>query len=138
MRTAFELGQHTSEGFYQWMESHPVQQRAFHEFMKLQFAPLPTWLDVIDFKARFTQETTVDTPVFVDVGGGNGQQCATLLDRHPGLQGRVILQDLKSIIATAITGDRVERMEYDFFTEQPIKSMSLRPQWFNGYKGQDG
>ncbi|KAF9883253.1 hypothetical protein FE257_003809 [Aspergillus nanangensis] len=119
--TAFELGQNSPEGFYQWMETHPVQQNAFHQFMKLQFASLPTWLDVVDFQRDFAQGLEPNTPLFVDVGGGNGQQCASLLEKYPQLGGRIVLQDLKSIVATAITDDRVERMEHDFFTEQPVK-----------------
>lgn len=42
---AFKLGQNTLEDFYTWMDTHPVQQGAFHNLMKEQFASLPTWLD---------------------------------------------------------------------------------------------
>jgi demethylsterigmatocystin 6-O-methyltransferase len=59
----------------------------------------------------------------VDVGGGKGQQCAALLQKNANLNGRIILQDLPTVVAGAITDDRVERMGHDFFTEQPIKGI---------------
>lgn len=73
-RTAFEIGHNSPTDFYTWLETHPVQGAAFHRFMEAQFASLPTWLDVVDFSAEFANSTTSESPVFVDVGGGNGQQ----------------------------------------------------------------
>lgn len=92
--------------------------------MELQFSSLPTWIDVFDFAAECALGTTSDTPIFVDVGGGNGQQCASLQQRYPTIQGRIILQDRPRILANAITGPGVERMEHDFFTEQPVKGIA--------------
>lgn len=91
--------------------------------MELQFSSLPTWIDVFDFASEYARDTTSDTPIFVDVGGGNGQQCVSLQQRYPNIQGRIILQDRPRILANAITGSGVERMEYNFFTEQPVKGI---------------
>ena len=92
--------------------------------MEMQFSSLPTWLDVLDFGVELGRDTTADTPVFVDVGGGNGQQCVSLQQRYPDMKGRIVLQDRPRILANAITDERVERMDYDFLTEQPVKGKS--------------
>jgi hypothetical protein len=42
--------------------------------MEAQFASLPTWLDVVSFPSQFSDSAGPDTPIFVDVGGGIGQQ----------------------------------------------------------------
>ncbi|KAF4637649.1 hypothetical protein G7Y89_g412 [Cudoniella acicularis] len=120
-RTAFEVGQNSPTDFYTWLETHPVQGAAFHRFMEAQFASLPTWLDVVPFGTEYAQLTDPETPVFVDVGGGNGQQCVALQKKYPTLIGKVILQDRPAVLEKAITGQEVERMSYDYLTPQPIK-----------------
>lgn len=35
---------------------------------------LPSWLGVVPFDSEYGRSTTPATPLFVDVGGGNGQQ----------------------------------------------------------------
>lgn len=126
---AFKLGQNTSEDFYTWMDTHPVQQRAFHNFMKEQFASLPTWLDVVSFAEEFAKHPTQpDDVVFVDVGGGNGSQCAALKKSLPELKGRVVLQDKPNVLEKALEVEGMEKMPYDFFTEQPVKGECEGPE----------
>lgn len=59
----------------------------------------------------------------MDVGGGNGQQCVELLNEFPSLKGRgrIVLQDRKDVLEKAIVEDGIERMAYDYLTEQPVK-----------------
>lgn len=121
-KTAFKLGQHSEEDFYTWMETHPVQQGAFHRFMEAQFAMLPTWLDVISFDTEVARDAGAHDVVFVDVGGGNGSQCATLRKAFPDLKGRIILQDRPAVLEKALTVDGMEPMAHDFLTEQPVHS----------------
>lgn len=125
---AFKLGQNSSEDFYTWMDTHPVQQRAFHNFMKEQFASLPTWLDVVSFATEFAKDSQPDDVVFVDVGGGNGSQCAALKRSLPELGGRVVLQDHSYVLEKALEVGGMEKMSYDFFTEQPVKGRSEGPE----------
>lgn len=104
------------------METHPVQQGAFHRFMEAQFAMLPTWLDVVAFDAEVAQGANPEDVIFVDVGGGNGSQCAALRKAFPELKGRVILQDRPAVLATALKVEGMELMAHDFLTEQPVHS----------------
>ncbi|KFY63365.1 hypothetical protein V496_03994 [Pseudogymnoascus sp. VKM F-4515 (FW-2607)] len=90
--------------------------------MTAQFASLPTWLDVLPFDSEYAASATPETLIFVDVGGGNGQQCVALQKKYPDLRGRIVLQDRPPILEKAITPDSVERMPYDYLVEQPVKS----------------
>lgn len=86
-----------------------------------------TWLDVLDFEALITgggaPAIDAETPVFIDVGGGIGSQCAILKAKLPDLPGRVILQDLPVVITHALDTEGVENTAHNFWTEQPIKGM---------------
>lgn len=62
-----------------------------------------------------------EKPVFVDVGGGTGQQCVAIKEKFPDLPGKVILQDLPAVVAGAKLPEGMEAMAYDFFTPQPVK-----------------
>lgn len=119
--TAFKLGQHTDEDFYTWLETHPTNQAAFHRFMEAQFATLPTWLDVFDFKAELGHNAGPADPVLVDVGGGNGSQCAGLRKAWPDMPGKMILQDKPQVLEKALEVEGLEKMGHDFLTEQPVK-----------------
>lgn len=129
-QNAFVLGQNTNEPFYNWMDTHPVQRDAFHRFMDAQFSSLPTWLDVVDFPTEMAGGTGDDEQVvFVDVGGGNGSQVVLLKQTCPGVKGRLILQDQAYVLARAMEVAGMEKMAYDFLTEQPVKGTLLPPVW---------
>jgi hypothetical protein len=124
-RTAFEIGHKSDVGFYEWMETHPIQAKAFIGFMQAQFISLPSWLSVLDFESEISKDADPATFIFVDVGGGTGQQCQALCDKFPNLKGKIVVQDRPAVLDKAITGSRVERMSYDYLTEQPVKGPSL-------------
>ncbi|UPX16343.1 uncharacterized protein EKO05_0006751 [Ascochyta rabiei] len=119
-KTAFKVGQHSEEDLYTWLESHPVQQGAFRRFMEAQFAALPTWLDAVSFDTEVANSSQPKDVVFVDVGGGNGAQCAALKKAFPKLQGRIILQDRPAVLEKALQVAGMETMAHDFLTEQPV------------------
>ena len=62
-----------------------------------------------------------DGVLFVDVGGGRGHEVLEFIRRYPQLKGRMILQEVPDIVKQVEPTDRMEVMEYDFFTPQPIK-----------------
>jgi demethylsterigmatocystin 6-O-methyltransferase len=82
-----------------------------------------SWLDTFRFE-QLCQNSNPETPIFVDVGGGIGHQCAELKARLPDIQGRVILQDLSPAVQHALSTEGVENMVIDFWHEQPIKGKS--------------
>lgn len=58
---------------------------------------------------------------FVDVGGGKGHESELILTKHPGMKGRIILEDLPAVIGDIASLDpRIERLSHDFTQPQPI------------------
>lgn len=90
------------QGRPSWMDAnfYPVQERLFDGFEK-------------DNK---------EAALIVDIGGNVGHDLEEFGRKHPEAPGRLILQDLPVIIGQIKRlDDRIERMEYDFYTEQPVK-----------------
>jgi hypothetical protein len=61
----------------------------------------------------------------VDVGGANGHVLHQILNKHPELTGRFVLQDLPDTVEKVPRdlNPRIEVMSHDFFTPQPIKGL---------------
>ncbi|KAL1593063.1 hypothetical protein SLS59_009388 [Nothophoma quercina] len=89
--------------------------------MDAQLKTLPSWLDIITFDTEVAQDAKPEDVVFVDVGGGNGSQCAALKQRFPSLQGRIVLQDRPTVLESALGVEGLEIMSHDLLTEQPVK-----------------
>lgn len=121
-KTAFQVGQHTTESYYDWLESRPEQHSAFYGYMAANHAVTAKWVDVVRFDEEIAHNAHENEVVFVDIGGGGGEQCLQVQKVHK-LGGRIILQDRAAVIEKAVKPREagVETMMYDFFTEQPIK-----------------
>ncbi|KAF5699041.1 O-methyltransferase family 2 [Fusarium mundagurra] len=123
--TSFNVGHGTDEGFYKWVESRPALHGAFHRFMDAQFSGLPSWLAVIDPMSEFFLNLDSNEIAFVDVGGGNGQQAMALLNACPQLKGHVIVQDRPDVLAKSPFVSGIEKMAYDYLSEQPVKGARI-------------
>ena len=85
----------------------------------------PRWIDY-DFypvKDRLGKGLKSSSePLIVDVGGSLGHDLAAFKAKHPELPGRLVLQDLPTVISQV---DRarpgIEPMVHDFLTPQPVK-----------------
>lgn len=78
-----------------------------------------SFLDVFDFDVNSLPHLPEDGKVFVDVGGGVGHQCQTLVARYPWFKGRTVLQDLPHVLDQASPEAGVESMPWDFFSDTP-------------------
>ncbi|KAK3314586.1 O-methyl transferase B [Apodospora peruviana] len=107
---------------YALFTDHPENLTAFNDYMALRRKPDLTWLSVypVAEEAKDSQSDP-DRPVFVNIGGGVGHQCAQFKEKYPDLAGRVILQDMPHSIAKALPTPGVENMVHDIFQPQPIK-----------------
>jgi hypothetical protein len=123
--TPFQRGVNTTDEYYTWLETHPLEKDAFHYYIQAHTKDLPSWLDVVDFAAEFADDVTDEDSVFVDVGGGIGHECKALKERYPDLNGRIILQDKPDVVENALTVDGMEVMGHDYLIEQPVKSASF-------------
>lgn len=120
--SAFQYGHKTDLPAFLWLPQNPSNLDSFMMWMIGNRAGQKTWLDVFPFEQElFSNLSSPSTPVFVDLGGGIGHQCAALVSKFPQLRGRVILQDIAPVLQNALPTEGVEVMPHDFWTPQPVK-----------------
>ena len=67
-------------------------------------------------------DVSPDAAFLVDIGGNRGHDLLEFQRHHPETPGRLILQDLPTVIRGINAPTRgIATMEYDFHTEQPVK-----------------
>jgi hypothetical protein len=75
-------------------------------------------------------EAEPEIPLIVDIGGGRGQALLAIQGQALGRFGaKMILQDRPDVLDSLTEEDipGIEKMAYDFFTPQPVKSNSSKP-----------
>ena len=79
------------------------------------------WYEYYPVLEKLRPESDTD-PVLIDIGGGLGHGLVVLKERFPTLRGRLILQDLPTVINDVKDLPvGCEAMAHDFFMPQPIK-----------------
>ncbi|PQE33396.1 O-methyltransferase protein [Rutstroemia sp. NJR-2017a WRK4] len=79
----------------------------------------------------FTEElsklqTDDETVLVVDIGGGSGHVTKQIKEFADGIPGQIVLQERPEVIESI--GDKlpeIKKMEYDFFTPQPLKGAAI-------------
>ena len=129
-RTALQVAFDTQLPPFQWFPTQPERFAHFQQLMTVQ-RNASTWLSVFPLASElqdWNATAAADQALFVDVGGGFGQQCEAFktATAAAGLasKGRIILQDLPATLERAPALERVEFQAHDFFTEQPVKGTS--------------
>ena len=92
--------------------------------MALRRGPNVSWLSAYPVEEE-TKDWDPTAPVYMNMGGGVGHQCAQFKERFPRAPSRVILQDLPHSIDKALPTPGVENMVHDFFESQPVKGLHL-------------
>jgi demethylsterigmatocystin 6-O-methyltransferase len=92
-RTVFHTAWNTELPVFEWLSQHPEHFDNLNQHMAARRLKMSTWLSVflLEQEAKDWHE---GDPLFVDIGGGIGHQCAKLKAIYPNIRGRVILQDL--------------------------------------------
>ena len=90
----------------------------------------PSWMDADFFPVRERlvkgAKSEDDAAFIVDIGGSVGHDLAEFARKHPDTPGRLVLQDLPVVLGQIETlDDKIERMAYDFYTEQPLLGEKL-------------
>ena len=120
MHTVFQDALKTDDPVFLWYPKNPEMFAYFNIHMASRREAMTTWLDVYPVEQE-TKGWNPDAPVFVDVAGGIGHQCAELKAKYPNLPGRVVLQELPHCIDQAVPTPGVENVVHDIFTPQPLK-----------------
>ncbi|KAL1966251.1 hypothetical protein VTN77DRAFT_4604 [Rasamsonia byssochlamydoides] len=120
---------HRTEGkdMWEYMAQFPERLKNFNYAMVAQNNATFWTVSLFPFYEELSKyETTEETPLVVDVGGGKGHVSRQIRQLCKDLKGRVILQDRPEALSDVIDGlENVELMEYDFFTPQPIKGAHI-------------
>lgn len=105
------------------MAAHLDQLDHFNTYMSHRRKIDISWLSIYPVHEATQGLTDPQRPLYVNVGGGIGHQCAQFREKYPNIPGRVILQDLPVTVERALPIPGVENMAHDFFEPQPIKGM---------------
>lgn len=104
------------------MSSVPWILKDFNTFMGNTMGARKYWIDWFPVQERLLDGAKEASPLLVDVGGGKGHDVLEFQDKYPQNGRRIVLQDLDAVADDLLNlGPAVERMTYDFFTEQPVK-----------------
>ncbi|KAI1352909.1 putative O-methyltransferase [Xylaria sp. FL0043] len=116
MQYAFQTKLPTFELF----ASMPDVFRDFNTFMGNTMGARHYWVDWFPVENRLLRDATEETPLLVDVGGGKGHDLLAFHQKFP--RQKLVLQDLASV-TNSVHGlsPAIDIVEYDFFTEQPVK-----------------
>ncbi|KAF6226881.1 hypothetical protein HO133_008322 [Letharia lupina] len=130
----FQHAHHTKEPFFVWLGERPEHSEHFNNYMSGYRQGKRRWMDegFYPLKERLGADTPNDdkNPVLlVDVGGGLGHDLEELKVKHPGIRGRLVLQDQPEVIAQiGKASDGTELTTHDFFTPQSVKGSHQN--WF--------
>ncbi|KAH9212464.1 O-methyl transferase B, partial [Leptodontidium sp. 2 PMI_412] len=122
--TPFWKAFNTPLSCFEWL---PDQRDKFGYFQHSMMIPRGTndWLSVFPLERELAEWKSVgdeeERVLFVDVGGGRGQQCVALRKKYSELKGRVVLQDLKETVERRPEIEGVEVMVQDFWKPQAVK-----------------
>ena len=107
----------------------------FSTFMTCHKRGRPEFPDVFPVDTKLVEgfQKEKNDAIFVDVGGGLGQEISTLREMTPGLPGRTILQEVPEMVQSFPGTEGIEIMEHDFFKPQPVKGKRFSASSF-GYQ----
>lgn len=116
----------TQLNMFEYLQANPPRGVQFNHHMGGYRQGRPAWMDqgFYPVQERLVEgvDTGADAALIVDIGGSLGHDLDEFRRKHPDAPGRLVLQDLPVIIGQIVELDsRIERMPYDFYTEQPVK-----------------
>ncbi|KAK1566271.1 S-adenosyl-L-methionine-dependent methyltransferase [Colletotrichum navitas] len=113
------------ESMWSYLKETPKAGETFNILQKFSTMKEPAWMEMYPHE-KLVDESDPNYPLLVDIGGGIGQDILRFYTAYPELASRIYLEDLPEVIADAnekaIIPNNVNKLEYNFFTPQPIKS----------------
>ncbi|KAF4853492.1 O-methyltransferase mpaG [Colletotrichum siamense] len=121
-----QYGYNTKLDCFSHFAANPPYDMQFAQHMGAYRQGRPSWMDkgFYPVKERLLDgfDHSEDAVLLVDVGGSFGHDIDEFRKKYPKAPGRLVLQDLPSVIDQIDNLDaKVERMGHDFFIEQPIR-----------------
>ncbi|KAI9044121.1 S-adenosyl-L-methionine-dependent methyltransferase [Aspergillus affinis] len=109
----------TEETAFERITSSPFLLKDFNLFMGNTMGARKYWVDWYPVQERILDGADPSTAMIVDVGAGKGHDLVTYQERFPNT-GQLVLEDLKAVTDTLDLGLTIQKVPYDFFTEQPV------------------
>lgn len=116
--TPFQRAFDTKLPFFVFLQQDPENINYLLKSLRAYESPI-SWTTAVPLTEKL-QGTDENTPIFVDIGGGHGSQCAAFR-KATQVPGRVINQDLPQTLATAPEIEGVEKMVQNFFEKNQIQ-----------------
>ncbi|KAL9057267.1 MAG: hypothetical protein Q9162_002471 [Coniocarpon cinnabarinum] len=116
----------TNKHYFEWLNDHPEEQRAFNSTMAMSRAMRDSdWLNKFPVNEKLT--TAQDQVSFADIGGGTGEDILAIREKYPHVAGKMVLEELPQVIDSIARPlpVGVEAIQYDMFTPQPVKSAKV-------------
>lgn len=125
-----QYGYNTKLDCFSHFAANPPYDMQFAQHMGAYRQGRPSWMDdgVYPVKERLIDgfDKSENSVLLVDVGGSFGHDIDEFRRKHPEAPGRLVVQDLPSVIGQIEKLDqKIERMGHDFFNEQPIKGQYI-------------
>ena len=126
----FQFAHDTPDDFWKWIAPRAERVCPFNNQMNDRVTGLSSWDDtqLRPLEEKLGKEAgDKDVPgsvLIVDVGGGKGRDLKAFHGKFPTLPGQLVLQDRASVLddeEVKRLDDKIQVMEHDFFTPQPIK-----------------
>ena len=109
----------TGNSFWEHLKQNPQVEKTFASCMTAYANNRPSLIDIYP-SGCLLKNWSLDTVLLVDVGGGAGHDVAAFRRHHA--DGRLILQERREVLQVIDNlDDSIEKMEYDFFTPQPVE-----------------
>lgn len=111
----------TEQSAFDYLGSDPSLLADFNITMEAAAGKRIKWTEWYPVQSRLLDGALEDTVLMVDVGGGDGHDILHFSSKFPN-SGRLVLEDLGAVTEGIEKLDEsIEKISYDFFTEQPIK-----------------
>ncbi|KAL4929892.1 S-adenosyl-L-methionine-dependent methyltransferase [Aspergillus undulatus] len=120
----------TERTMFEYVAANPALLKDFNLYMGNNMGARRSWLEWFPVQREILDEVDLDLEtekkkvLIVDVGAGKGHDLVAFAKKFPDAGGRLVLQDLPAVtegLDRELEVDGIEKVAYDFFTEQPIK-----------------
>ncbi|KAF4880868.1 O-methyltransferase [Colletotrichum siamense] len=118
--TLFQRVKNYKGSLWSYFKEHPEFGESFNMVQKVSTGKEQPWMDMYPHK-KLVDESDPNLPLFVDVGGGIGHDLMRMYNAYPETASRLYLADLPEVVASNIVPENINKVDYNFFTPQPVK-----------------
>lgn len=120
----FQHAYNSTGSCWDWLAKNPDALDRFNTFMEGGRDDTSHWTDWFPAQEQLLDGVSTDRPLLVDIGGGRGHDLLGFKQRFPVGAGKLVLEDLPSVIEDIQKLDSdIQRVKHNFFEPQPVKGL---------------